>query len=83
MTADSLTHAYACTRRYLLPKINNTNVDRSVAMIHSIILRCQLHIARGRHLFSRETGQATLMHKEYSLRYRVVVLKWMPAFLKG
>jgi 2-phosphoglycerate kinase len=30
---------------YLLPKIDNTNVDRSISAIHGTILRCLRHVS--------------------------------------
>ena len=50
--------------RFLIPQIDNTNVDRSIASIHSIILRCLEHISHDHLLFDEEREQAVIMHQE-------------------
>lgn len=51
--------------RRLLPRIDNTNVDRSVVAVHSVIVRCMRHAAAGRPLLDAATGRAVLMNEEY------------------
>ena len=53
-----------CTR-YLIPSIDNTNIDRSVAVIHSIVLRCLPYIAKQQSLYSIEAHQCTSLYDEY------------------
>lgn len=52
-------------KRHLIPRIDNTNIDRSIAAIHSILLRCIRHIAAERPLFDKNLEKAILMHREY------------------
>jgi hypothetical protein len=50
--------------KLLIPCIDNTNVDRSVAAIHSVIIRCMRHLAAGQSLFDPTSNRAILMHEE-------------------
>ena len=48
----------------LIPCIDNTNVDRSVAAIHSVLLRCMRHLSAGESLFDLTSHRAIYMHEE-------------------
>jgi 2-phosphoglycerate kinase len=50
--------------KLLLPCIDNTNVDRSVAAIHSVLIRCMRHLSAGQSLFDEASGRARLMQEE-------------------
>lgn len=54
--------------QHLLPSVDNTNIDRSVASIHSMILRSIKHIASHRSLLARDEHnvyRAALMHQQF------------------
>lgn len=58
---------YLCDRadKHLVPKINNTNVDRSVAVIHATIFSCLRRRASGEPLYEPATNTVPLMDEEY------------------
>ena len=53
--------------RFLVPRVNNTNVDRSVDSIHATTFGCLRRMAQGEALLSHENGsdRAVLLHDEY------------------
>ena len=61
-------HADSC----LLPKVDNTNVDRSVATIHSTLLRCLARTGGGASLFDPVRHQVVVMNQVFSSHRREV-----------
>jgi len=57
----------AKAEKRMIPCIDNTNVDRSVAAIHSVLIRCMPHVAAGQSLFDPVSKRCTLMHSELKL----------------
>ncbi|CDW78661.1 UNKNOWN [Stylonychia lemnae] len=51
----------------LIPRIDNSNVDKSLGLIHVTIVRCLRQIAEGAIIFDQQRKQATIMHHEYNL----------------
>ncbi|XP_047330978.1 P-loop NTPase domain-containing protein LPA1 homolog 2-like [Impatiens glandulifera] len=58
---------YLCKRadRYLVPKVNNTNVDKSVAAIHATVFSCLRKRASGEKLFDAATNTVMAVDEEY------------------
>ncbi|XP_058107296.1 P-loop NTPase domain-containing protein LPA1 homolog 2-like [Magnolia sinica] len=58
---------YLCKRaeKHLVPKVNNTNVDRSVASIHSTIFSCLRRRQAGVCLYDTATNTVKALHEEY------------------
>ncbi|KAG0456914.1 hypothetical protein HPP92_022071 [Vanilla planifolia] len=58
---------YLCNRadKHLVPKINNTNVDRSVAAIHATIFSCLRRREAGEPLYDLATNTVPLVDEEY------------------
>nr|XP_029124504.1 P-loop NTPase domain-containing protein LPA1 isoform X2 [Elaeis guineensis] len=58
---------YLCNRadKHLVPKINNTNVDRSVAAIHATIFSCLHRREAGEQLYDTTTNTASVIREEY------------------
>ena len=58
---------YLCNRadKHLVPKINNTNVDRSVASIHATVFSCLRRREAGEHLYDSATNTVSIVHEEY------------------
>ncbi|KAL6838468.1 hypothetical protein ACP4OV_031713 [Aristida adscensionis] len=58
---------YLCSRadKYLVPKINNTNVDRSVASIHATVFSCLRRRATGERLYDIDTNTVAVVNEEY------------------
>ncbi|XP_059297525.1 P-loop NTPase domain-containing protein LPA1 homolog 2-like [Lycium ferocissimum] len=58
---------YLCNRadKYLVPKINNTNVDRSVAGIHATVFSCLRRREAGEQLYDPITNMASIIDEEY------------------
>ncbi|XP_042481219.1 P-loop NTPase domain-containing protein LPA1 homolog 2-like isoform X2 [Macadamia integrifolia] len=58
---------YLCKRadKHLVPKVNNTNVDRSVASIHSTIFSCLRRRQMGVSLYDVATNTAKMISDEY------------------
>eukprot|EP00741_Cyanophora_paradoxa_P001042 tig00000455_g1003.t1 len=54
-----------------IPKIDNTNIDRSVATVHSIVRTCLRKLAQGGQLYDADLGKArsaalaTILHHKY------------------
>lgn len=51
--------------RYLIPKIDNTNVDRSIAAIHSTLVRVLRKMDRGEPLVDDKIGKLVLLSREH------------------
>ncbi|KAJ6850533.1 P-loop NTPase domain-containing protein LPA1-like [Iris pallida] len=58
---------YLCNRadKHLVPKINNTNVDRSVAAIHATVFSCLRRREAGETLYDPITNTVPLIYEEY------------------
>ncbi|KAJ3689093.1 hypothetical protein LUZ61_018257 [Rhynchospora tenuis] len=58
---------YLCHRadKHLVPKINNTNVDRSVAAIHATVFSCLRRREAGESLYDPNTNTVPLLNEEY------------------
>lgn len=58
---------YLCKRadKHLVPKINNTNVDRSVAAIHATVFSCLRRREAGEQLYDPTTNTVALVDEEY------------------
>ncbi|ONK63776.1 uncharacterized protein A4U43_C07F18810 [Asparagus officinalis] len=51
--------------KHLVPKINNTNVDRSVAAIHATVFSCLRRREAGELLYDSATNTVSVVHEEY------------------
>ncbi|XP_022732006.1 P-loop NTPase domain-containing protein LPA1 homolog 1-like isoform X2 [Durio zibethinus] len=58
---------YLCKRadKHLVPKINNTNVDRSVAAIHATVFSCLRRRGAGDPLYDLVTNTVAVVDEEY------------------
>ncbi|KAL2471024.1 P-loop NTPase domain-containing protein LPA11 [Abeliophyllum distichum] len=58
---------YLCDRadKHLVPKINNTNVDKSVAAIHATVFSCLRRREAGEQLYDPTTNTVTAVDEEY------------------
>ncbi|GLT60758.1 hypothetical protein SLA2020_335110 [Shorea laevis] len=58
---------YLCKRadKHLVPKINNTNVDRSVAAIHATVFSCLRRREAGEQLYDPTRNTVTVIDEEY------------------
>ena len=58
---------YLCNRadKHKVPKINNTNVDRSVAAIHATVFSCLRRRAAGEPLYDAVTNTVPVVEEEY------------------
>ncbi|KAG8371298.1 hypothetical protein BUALT_Bualt13G0073200 [Buddleja alternifolia] len=58
---------YLCKRadKHLVPKINNTNVDKSVAAIHATVFSCLRRREAGEHLYDPITNTVSVIDEEY------------------
>lgn len=58
---------YLCNRadKHLVPKINNTNVDQSVAAIHATVFSCLRRREAGEQLYDPTTNTAPIVYEEY------------------
>ncbi|RWR81365.1 P-loop NTPase domain-containing protein LPA1 [Cinnamomum micranthum f. kanehirae] len=58
---------FLCKRadKHLVPKVNNTNVDRSVASIHSTVFSCLRKRHTGFSLYDMATNTVKAIHEEY------------------
>lgn len=58
---------YLCKRadKHLVPKINNTNVDRSVAAIHATVFSCLRRREVGEQLYDPTTNTVSVIDEEY------------------
>lgn len=62
---------YLCKRadKHLVPKINNTNVDKSVAAIHATVFNCLRRREDGEMLLDLNTNTVKVVHQEYTKQY--------------
>ncbi|KZV25515.1 hypothetical protein F511_07225 [Dorcoceras hygrometricum] len=58
---------YHCNRadKHLVPKINNTNVDRTVAAIHATVFSCLRRRQAGEQLYDAITNTVAIVKEEY------------------
>lgn len=58
---------YLCNRadKHLVPKINNTNVDKSVASIHATVFSCLRRREAGENLYDPITNTVSIVDEEY------------------
>ncbi|KAL7084954.1 hypothetical protein ACP275_14G254600 [Erythranthe tilingii] len=58
---------YLCKRadKHLVPKINNTNVDKSVAAIHATVFSCLRRREAGENLYDPITNTVSVVDEEY------------------
>ncbi|KAF5744735.1 hypothetical protein HS088_TW07G00314 [Tripterygium wilfordii] len=58
---------YLCKRadKHLVPKINNTNVDKSVAAIHATVFSCLRRRETGEQLYDLTTNTVSVVDEEY------------------
>ncbi|XP_059626829.1 P-loop NTPase domain-containing protein LPA1 homolog 2-like isoform X2 [Cornus florida] len=58
---------YLCNRadKHLVPKINNTNVDKSVAAIHATVFSCLRRREAGEQLYDPTTNRVAVIDEEY------------------
>ncbi|GJM87369.1 hypothetical protein PR202_ga03316 [Eleusine coracana subsp. coracana] len=58
---------YLCNRadKHLVPKINNTNVDQSVAAIHATVFSCLRRWEAGEKLYDLNTNTVAIVDEEY------------------
>ncbi|KAM5584215.1 hypothetical protein ABKV19_003859 [Rosa sericea] len=58
---------YLCQRadKHLVPKINNTNVDKSVAAIHATVFSCLRRREAGEQLYDPTRNTVTVVDEEY------------------
>lgn len=58
---------YLCNRadKHLVPKINNTNVDKSVAAIHATVFGCLRRREAGEQLYDHATNTVAMIDDEY------------------
>ncbi|KAK9999118.1 hypothetical protein SO802_018721 [Lithocarpus litseifolius] len=61
---------YLCKRadKHLVPKINNTNVDRSVAAIHATVFSCLRRREAGEQLYDPTTNTVAVIDEEYRIQ---------------
>ncbi|XP_024399208.1 P-loop NTPase domain-containing protein LPA1 homolog 1 [Physcomitrium patens] len=67
---------YLCKRadKHLVPKINNTNVDKSVAAIHATVFNCLRRMGDGEGLLDLNTNTVKVVHQEYTKQYTASAL---------
>lgn len=58
---------YLCNRadKHLVPKVNNTNVDRSVAAIHATVFSCLRRRQAGEQMYDPTTNTVPMVYEEY------------------
>lgn len=58
---------YLCNRadKHLVPKVNNTNVDKSVAAIHATVFSCLRRRESGEQLYDSTTNTVFVVDEEY------------------
>ncbi|PWA52780.1 P-loop containing nucleoside triphosphate hydrolase [Artemisia annua] len=61
---------YLCNRadKHLVPKINNTNVDKSVATIHATVFSCLRRREAGEKLYDSSTNTVLVINIDYRLQ---------------
>jgi len=53
----------------LIPKVNNTNVDKSVAAIHATVFSCLRRCEAGEPLLDTKTNTVKVIHEEWSKQF--------------
>jgi 2-phosphoglycerate kinase len=51
----------------LIPRVDNSNVDKSLGIIHSTIIRCLRKISKSESLMDEETNKATILCQEFNV----------------
>ncbi|KAL8141531.1 LOW QUALITY PROTEIN: hypothetical protein V2J09_014563 [Rumex salicifolius] len=61
---------YLCGQadKHVIPKVNNTNVDRSVAAIHATLFSCLRKRGSGEQLYDPATNTVTTVYEEYKIQ---------------
>jgi 2-phosphoglycerate kinase len=62
---DIQDHLCSAADTRAVPKVDNTNVDRSVAIIHAAVLGCLRRTSAGTSLIDVKTGRCTALLEEY------------------
>ena len=67
---------WLCQRadKHLVPKVNNTNVDKSVAAIHTTVFNCLRRREDGEPLLDAQTNTVKVVHQEYTKQYTASAL---------
>ncbi|KAI7997912.1 hypothetical protein LOK49_LG10G01667 [Camellia lanceoleosa] len=67
MALGPVKNKYLCkwADKHLVPKINNTNADRSVTIIHTTVLSCLRRRKSGEYLYNPTTDTVPLIDEEY------------------
>lgn len=67
---------YLCKRadKHLVPKVNNTNVDKSVAAIHATLFNCLRRREEGEPLLDAHTNTVKVVSQEYKRQYTASAL---------
>jgi 2-phosphoglycerate kinase len=65
----SIIHKWNCKKaeNYLIPRIDNTNVDKGLGIIHSTIIRCMRKFTEGIPLFDIESKKPTILLQEFNI----------------
>lgn len=50
----------------MIPRIDNSNIDKSIGLIHATIVRCLRQISEGTPIFDAQRKQATIMYQEFA-----------------
>eukprot|EP00898_Chlorokybus_atmophyticus_P000243 jgi/Chlat1/1219/Chrsp115S01680 len=66
---------YLCQRadKKLIPKIDNTNVDRSVVAIHATVFGCLRRRTQGEQLLDATTNTTKLVHAEFQQQHSAMI----------
>lgn len=59
-------HLVKMADQYLIPKVNNSNIDKSVGIIHRTIIRCLRRIAMGETLYDPEKKNALKIYNQFN-----------------
>lgn len=60
-------HFVKKAEKRLIPRVDNSNVDKSLGIIHSTVIRCLRKIAKGESLMDEETNKATILSQEFNV----------------
>jgi len=50
----------------LIPRINNTNVDKSLSIVHAVLIKCLRKFSKGESLLDETKNRATVLFKEFN-----------------
>jgi hypothetical protein len=50
----------------LVPRINNTNVDKSLSLVHDVLIKCLRKLAKGESLLDATKSKAIVLFKEFN-----------------